>query len=255
MRNLHATALMLLATTLFTFGQVSQLPISATSNTAKIAYNQALQASYKLDADQFLDAIDQSVKEEPDFFMAYFYKVMFFRFLGAENLAISAIQDGLKLNTDQLNQSEHLLRKALVLLDQDLNNDVSVVFKSLMDSFPNISQGYYLAIMNAWITNDMEASLAYAKKLVALDPQFGEGHHALGLSYMTIGQTEAAQSCFEQYIRLAPNEAYAYESMGAFYMSNKAYAKSAEFYEKAVELGQASAAEKAAFARAQIVKN
>ena len=255
MRILPTTATMLLITSLSLSAQVTQLPISRISNSARMAYDQAMDASYKLDADRFLEAIDQSVKEEPNFFMAYFYKAMFFRFLGSEDLALVSIKDGLKLNPAHFNKSERILRKALVRLEKDVNSDVSVFFSTLVDSFPNIAQGYHLAIMNAWIANDLESSLVYAKKLVEIDPKFGEGHHVLGLSYMTIGETEAAKSCFEQYIKLAPKEANAYESMGAFYMTNKAYEKSAEFYEKAAELGQKSAAEKAAFARAQIIRN
>lgn len=61
-----------------------------------------------------------------------------------------------------------------------------------------------------------------------------------------------AKAAFEQYIKLAPNEPNAYDSMGEFYMTTHDYAKSAEYHDKAAAMGYPVAKERAAKARAMI---
>lgn len=63
-----------------------------------------------------------------------------------------------------------------------------------------------------------------------------------------------AKAALEKYITLLPNEANPYDSMAEYYMINKEYAKSAEYYDKAGEMGMAGAKERAEKAREMMSK-
>jgi Tfp pilus assembly protein PilF len=64
-----------------------------------------------------------------------------------------------------------------------------------------------------------------------------------------------AKAAFEKYLEVSPDEPNAYDSMGEYYMVAKDYAKSAEYYDKAAEMGMELAKERAEKARAAITKN
>ncbi|NBC08846.1 MAG: hypothetical protein GVY26_16770 [Bacteroidetes bacterium] len=69
---------------------------------------------------------------------------------------------------------------------------------------------------------------------------------------MALGEMGKAKAAFEKYLELAPDEANAYDSMGEYYMVAKDYAKSAEHYDRAVELGMEDSKERAEKARAAL---
>jgi Tfp pilus assembly protein PilF len=74
----------------------------------------------------------------------------------------------------------------------------------------------------------------------------------MGYLYMEKKDMEKAKAALEKYIALAPKEANAYDSMAEYYMNNKEYAKSAEYYDKAVAMGMTDSKERADKARSMI---
>ena len=100
-----------------------------------------------------------------------------------------------------------------------------------------------------------KSSVKYTLRLLELRPEFGGGYNTLGYNYMALEEMGKAKAAFEKYIALAPKEANAYDSMAEYYMTNKDYAKSAEYYDKAAAMGGAGAKERADKAREEIKGN
>lgn len=88
--------------------------------------------------------------------------------------------------------------------------------------------------------------------LVKLIPYYGGGYNMPSYANMAAGDMKAAKTSFKNYIKVFPNEADPYDSMGEYYMAAKDYKKSAKNYDKAVELGMESSKELADKARSMI---
>lgn len=64
--------------------------------------------------------------------------------------------------------------------------------------------------------------------LVKLSPYYGGGYNMLSYANMAAGDMKAAKTSFKNYIKVFPNEADPYDSMGEYYMAAKDYKKSAK---------------------------
>ena len=95
-----------------------------------------------------------------------------------------------------------------------------------------------------------EEQLKYLLRLLELRPEYGGGYNTLGYNYMALQEMDKAKAAFEKYIELAPNEPNAYDSMGEHYLNTGNYAKSAEYYDRAVALGMEGSKKGAEKARA-----
>jgi len=121
---------------------------------------------------------------------------------------------------------------------------------ALTEAYPKTCQAHELAATSAyWISEDSKAAAQHLVHLLELRPAYGGGYNMLGYNYMALGEMYQAKAAFEKYLELAPDEANAYDSMGEYYMVNKDYAKSAEYYDRAAAMGMEPAKERAEKAR------
>ena len=95
-----------------------------------------------------------------------------------------------------------------------------------------------------------EEQLKYLLRLLELRPEYGGGYNTLGYNYMALQEMDKAKAAFEKYLELAPNEPNAYDSMGEYYLNTGDYARSAEYYDRAVALGMEGSKKGAEKARA-----
>ncbi len=67
---------------------------------------------------------------------------------------------------------------------------------------------------------DLESAVAKYRQCVALDPEFFDGWHALGMALMKIGHYPEAIEAGKKAVELQPNDQLGWSSLSLFYVRN-----------------------------------
>ncbi|MBK8555447.1 MAG: nuclear transport factor 2 family protein [Lewinellaceae bacterium] len=232
------------------------LPVSSSSEAAKSQYFKAIQAAENANIPDFFDGMKAAVKTDPKFFMAYVNLAFGETAFGQYEKAAAFIKPALAIDPAGFNKNEQIHRKALEAWDKDPKADPAKYMEELTAAYPNTAEAYDLAGRSAkWLSKDPKAAVKHLLRMLELRPDFGGGYNSLGYTYMELGEMGKAKAAFEKYIALAPKEPNAYDSMADYYLTNKEYAKSVEFYDKAAAMGMGNAMAGADRARAGMKGN
>ncbi|MBV6441594.1 MAG: hypothetical protein EPGJADBJ_03280 [Saprospiraceae bacterium] len=232
------------------------LPVSSSSEAAKSQYFKALQAGEQVNIPGFFDGMKAAVKTDPNFFMAYVNLAFAETAFGQYEKAAAFIKPALAIDPARFNECEKIHRKALEAWAKDPKADPAKYMEALTAAYPNTAEAHDLAGKSAkWLSKDSKASVKHFLRLLELRPNYGGGYNSLGYSYLELGEMDKAKTAFEKYLEVSPNEANAYDSMADYFMTNKEYAKSVEYYDKAAAMGMSSAIKRADQARAAMKGN
>lgn len=246
MKTLLFSLALLLSSTCFTMAQDFFLPVSSTSKTAKAAYYKAAALAANVHFKAAGEQLDKALQEDPNFFMAYTLRTFY---TSGEKKA-GLVDKALAVDASNFNKAEKIMRGLMGKWAQDLNYLPTEEMKALVAAYPKTPQATEWASLHAFFTaKDVEAGLAYAQNLAKMSPKYAPNYNTLGYMYVQKNEMDNAKAALEKYIALAPKEPNAYDSMAEYYMNAKDYAKSAEYYDKAAELGLADAKERADKAR------
>lgn len=65
---------------------------------------------------------------------------------------------------------------------------------------------------------ELEEAIVFYRRCVALDPDFFDGWHALGMALLKTGQTKEAIGCGLQAVTLQPNDLLAWTGLSQMYV-------------------------------------
>ena len=253
MKTLFFSIVLCMGTLSFLSAQDIYLPVSSSSETAKAEYLKAVQAAENANIPDFFDGMKAAVKTDPDFFMAYAHLAFAETAFGQYEKAAAFIKPALAIDPADFNENEQIHRQALQAWEKDPQADPAQYMEALTAAYPNTAEAHELAGRSAvWLSKDPKASVKHTLRLLELRPAYGGAYNILGYNYMALEQMDKAKAAFEKYLELAPAEPNAYDSMGEYYLVTKNYAKSAEYYDRAVAMGMDGAKERAEKARAAL---
>ncbi len=252
MKPLFTSLLLLITSLTFLTAQDFYLPVSTSSKEAKNAYHAALYLGSNLRLDAARQEIEKALALDPGFFMAHAYRI---QVLTADEEKLPLIRRALEINPADFTEFERILRGLLSTWSQDLKASPATAMQALVAAYPTTVEAYEWAYMHAAYTDqDPDAAMAYAQRLIELDPNFPPVYNYLGYFYLERKELDSAQAAFEKYLEPAPAEPNAHDSMGEYYFITEDYAKSAEYYERAAALGMRESQARADRARAKIKK-
>jgi len=229
MRNLIFSIALLVGISGTLAAQDFHLPVSSKSEAAKTAYYEALKASLNA-SPKYGDYMKKAVQEDSTFFMCYALGAMEATADKNYDAAAKRIAKALAIKPEGLTKAESILRKLLVQWEKDPKSSPAKVMEELVAAYPKTPQSYDLAGKFAmYVIEDKPAALAYFQNMAKLLPKEGGVHNMIGYVYMDLSQMDNAKAAFDTYLRLAPNEANAYDSMAEYYLTVKDYTKSAEY--------------------------
>jgi tetratricopeptide (TPR) repeat protein len=111
------------------------------------------------------------------------------------------------------------------------------------------SKLYEITYERAKIADSPSAEQAYHPKLIEASSDFYPDFNGMGYYYLENQQLDKAENAFKTYLAIAPNDAYAYYSMGDFYVASGEYDKATAYYGQAATMGMEGAQERAEEAR------
>ncbi len=246
MKTILFALALLLGSTSLTTAQDFFLPVSSKSKTAKPAYYKAAEYASNIHFKEAGALLDLALEEDPNFFMAYVLRI----FYSSEEKRANLIDQALAINTKKLNIAERILRRQLVKWDEDPKAKTAQAMKALIAAYPKSPQAYEWASLHAAFgDNEKDVALDYTRKLAELSPDYAPNYNTMGYLYMQMQQMNEAKVAFDKYLASAPKEPNAYDSMAEYYMNAKDYTKSAEYYDKAANMGITDAKARADKAR------
>lgn len=237
MKNLivFVTMIALLAVACNQSTEKTKMAITTNSETARKLYNEALSALEDAYLAKFLNLVNESLKEDSDFFMANFQLAGYYLYVGNEKRFNEFATAGVNCKA-KLSKGELLLKDALKRLLENKNADVTDIGKKLIQEFPkDVYAYYYLNIFQALI-KDHEGQTQTLKNAIEFAEKPAPLYNTLGYAYMALQQYDQAAQAFDKYIELAPGIPNPYDSKGDFFMEIKDYNKAYESYMKAHEI-------------------
>ena len=212
-----------------------KMAITTNSEKAKKLYDDAIAASEDVYLAKFRNLANESLKEDPDFFMANFQLATYYLYFGNEKRFNEYAASGVNCKA-KLSKGELLLKDALKRLVEDKNADVTDIGKKLIQEFPKDVYAYYVLSMFQALIKDYDGQVKTLKSAIEFAEKPAPLYNMLGYAYMALQQYDLAEQALDKYIELAPNIPNPYDSKGDFYMQTKDYGKAYESFMKAHEI-------------------
>lgn len=244
----------MLAAGSWSVAQDETIPITTSSEKASELYLQAIEALGNAEIDTAKQLLNEALKEDPDFFRANLTLALIS--LNPDNQGEFKEYAEKAINTkSDLSDGEMLIKKALTRLNENPQADVTDVGEELIELYPKDESVYNLQAMLQNLIKDYKGSEKTYSDLLKITRNPGPVYNQMGYTYMNMGNLEAAQKAFDQYIELVPNHPNPYDSKGDYYMVVKDYKNAYESYIKAHEINEAWSYEKALKAKELMEKS
>lgn len=258
------------------------LPISTKSEAAKLSYHDALDRIANADINGYNTKIEAALKADPQCFIAHAHRSLAAASNTKNEKTGTLISATLLLPQDNLTPAEKIIRKMLVQIQTNLKNSDKPSIKSsgdagetsasasvnktdkgnknstalkplcdeLVTTYPNNIEAFETAIaVCRFIDDNPDNAVAYTERLIKIEPNYAPAYNTLGYYWMEKGNMEKAGEAFSNYMRLSPNEANSHDSMGDYLMKSGRFDEAANHYDKAVSLGMESSRERSEKAR------
>ncbi len=215
-----------------TTGEPDQMmPVSTDSELARELYETANIAFDQLQWHLAMKNLEESVEEDPDFFMAYFW-MYFISGKSPKQIADKALH-----TKGPLSDAEKQIKMAFKYLLDGQNEKVVEHLNKAIDLFPSDPHLYkILYFLQFQYLKDMEGAKETLYRAIEAQPDYAFAYNYLGYAYMESNELNKAEDALNKYIDLAPDIANPYDSKGDYYMNTEQYEKAYESYMKAFEI-------------------
>jgi len=207
------------------------MPVTTSSDLALKLYETALVAYDEFKVSLALEDLQMAVKQDPDFFMAYFW-MYFISSKDPKIIVEKALQSDI-----QLNPGEEQVRSALKYLVDGQDQKAVEHLQNLVDMYPSDPHTHKILfyVQFHWM-KDVEAAIVSMKRTIRECPDYPDVYNQLGYAYMENEQFEDAEKAFDTYIEKAPEQANPYDSKGDYFMATKQYQEAYDSYMKAYSI-------------------
>lgn len=196
-----------------TIVEAQRMTVTTESDAARAEFEQARARWAHVDFVGVERHLDAALAADPGFALAHLYR--------AASLPISQRAEQMRqAEAARVSAGERELIEAVKLHNAGDHERERAVYMKLAGEFPNDPWPFYHLGGSLYNAERYDDAVAAYKRAIAADARFPGAYNLLGYAEMQRGNKAAAEKAFEQYIRLAPNEANPYDSMGEFYMLN-----------------------------------
>ncbi len=212
-----------------TLALAQKMPITTTSDDARIHYAQGVHATGNVDFDRARSHLDAALTADPNFAMAHLYRSVL---SGGDDRT-----EHMRHATTHAARASEAERQMIESYAANLSGDhdrEATLLTALAERYPNDPMPmFWWANTEANRGNNAEA-VAAARRALTADPSFAPAYNLIGYAEVARGDMAAAEQAFREYIRLAPDEANPYDSFGEFYLGQGKLDEAEAQYEMAL---------------------
>jgi tetratricopeptide (TPR) repeat protein len=207
------------------------MPVTTDSKLALEFYETGMLAYDQIKVKLAYHNLELAVKEDPDFFMAYFW--MYF----ISGNSTKEVANKAMLVETELSDGEMEIRSAFKYLIDGQDEKVVEHLRNAIDLYPGDPHVHkILYILQLHFIKDVESAVESIHRAIEVCPDFAPAYNQLGYALMYMEKYDEAEEAFDTYIRLSPNTANPYDSKGDYYMATKQYELAYKSYMKAYEI-------------------
>jgi Tfp pilus assembly protein PilF len=221
--------------------------MQATSNSkkAKELYKDAYQLAYGiLELDKAVSIYEQAIKEDSNFFMAYYQLATYHLFHQDNDEFIKTAESAIRCDI-KLSEGEKVQKSILETWLNNREGDASELGKKLIKLYPNDPDSYLNLGYIYYINKDYSKAIEVFKKSISME-DIGELYCGpklaivpicmLGYSYLVSDQLDNAKESFDEYISQFPNEQNPYDCKADYFLAIKDYESAYHSYMTAYNL-------------------
>ncbi len=223
------------------------MPVTSSSKKALASYNEAIRHYDAVHTDKAIEAFNDALEEDPDFFMANYHLALFFLMNESPDnfrrYSYAAVNCKARLS-----EGEELLKEAIDRLRRG-QEDVTDIGRRLVDMYPGDTNTYNYLISFLSITGETEVMVETIKTALTVTRDPAPFYNQLGYAYLNLKQEDKAEEAFDRYIELDPKNPNVYDSKGDYFLYVKQYDKAYESYMKAHTMDPSFGEDKARMAQ------
>jgi len=208
------------------------IPVTTSSEKAKILFDQATEAYDDAYYDMATDLFIKALEEDPDFFMAN-YELATYCLYSKEEKSFREYGKRAEKCQDMLSEGEIIMKDAISRLLKKSDSDVTDLGKKLVKLYPHDIRAYNQLNFYQLIIKDFKGQEETMRKSLEVAVNKAPVYNRLGYTYMNLGRNEDALASFDKYIELEPYLPNPYDSKGDYYMFVKDYRNAYENFMKA----------------------
>lgn len=207
------------------------MPITTSSELALKYYEAGMVAYDEAKFSLGWHSLEIAVEQDQDFFMAYFWM-----YLRSSKDSKMIFEKAMKTEAS-LTPAEEEVKAALKYLNEGQNEKVTEHLENVVDMYPSDPSTHEMLYhIEFFYLKDVDAAIKSLKRAIKDCPDFPWAYNLLGYAYKEQKDYENAEKAFDNYIRVAPDQANPYDSKGDYFMDIEEFQKAYDSYMKAYEI-------------------
>jgi serine/threonine protein kinase/tetratricopeptide (TPR) repeat protein len=198
-------------------------------------YVEGLELEYKYYSVEACESFEKAAESDPTFAMAHYHCAMNAFRAGNLRAGQAALEKAMKFS-DRVSERERLYIQALDASWGNRKNEAVAMWKQILDMYHDEKEALWNLASYYREIGNYETSLAYYRKILAIDPFHKGTYNSLAYLYDDMGNFEKSVEAINRYIELAPDEANPYDSRGDLYAFHGDLDRAIASYQKAVEI-------------------
>ena len=209
--------------------------VTTSSSEALRFYRLGRENERKLYRKEAIAAYAEALKSDPHFVMATVRLAA--QLYDADRERARALFNGVKQCMDGITERERFqVRLFELALDGKGGKELEPLLNDYVKRFPGDAEGYLRRAQLYSGTDRMPEAIADLQKAISLEPNFAFAYNTLGYYWLGQGDYAKAEDYLRRYRFLAPDQANPYDSLGEFYLSVGRYEEAEENLKKALEV-------------------
>jgi len=207
------------------------MPVTTKSELALKYYEAGMVAYDQIKYSLGWHSMEIAVGQDPDFFMAYFWM-----YLMSSSDSNKIFEKAMKTEAS-LNPAEEEVKVSLKYLVDGQKEKVEEHLGKVIDMYPSDPWAHKMLYqIQYFYFKDVEGAIASLIRAIKECPDYPWAYNLLGYAYLEQEDYVNAEKAYDNYIKVAPDQANPYDSKGDYFMAIKEYENAYNSYMKAYEI-------------------
>jgi ketosteroid isomerase-like protein len=228
-RTVSTPALLLLVFLAAAPAGAQTMTVTTSSDEARTLFEEGRAATGNVDMTLARARYDAALVADPGFVLAHVYRAAISP--PAERATHLAALDGYAAHASE---GERLFVEAFRANAAGDPDGELAILDDLSGRYPDDVNVHYLRGIRHMGAEHYDAATEALERAAALDPTFGGAYNILGYTALKQGDHARAEAAFRTYVRLVPDHANPYDSLGEFYLLTGRYDEAIPQFEAAL---------------------
>jgi tetratricopeptide (TPR) repeat protein len=211
--------------------QTKEIPVTTSSKEALDLFLAGRDKFENLVTTTASTLFDKAIEKDPNFALAYLYRA---QSGGGFNVFRKNLDKAISLS-DKASDGEKLVISYYQAFADGNGGKQKESLDKLLSTFPSDKRVQAIAGEYYYGINDFQQALTYFKKASDIDKNFAPVYNMIGYCEAGLNNYPEAESAFQTYIKLIPNNPNPYDSYGELLLKMGKYDESIEQYKKALD--------------------